>query len=167
MARTQKELITNLIPFEESLLVTRLREFLGDEAALNILDEVQEATDQELHHALQDTLDEINYEFNPTSINYATMMKVPSWNLLKLGGALQILTSKGILSARNTLTYQDSGGVTVQNMDKYGRYINYYNILINKYVRGVTNMKLGKNIESAYGGVDSEYGPSDGWDDYS
>ena len=78
MARTQKELITNLIPFEESLLVTRLREFLGDEAALNILDEVQEATDQELHHALQDTLDEINYEFNPTSINYETMMKVPS-----------------------------------------------------------------------------------------
>ncbi len=164
MARTQQELITNLIPFEESLLVTRLREFLGDEATLNVLDEVKESSDQELHHALQDALDEINYEFNPTSINYESMLTVPSWNLLKLGATLQILTSKGILSARNTLTYQDSGGVTVQNEDKYGRYINYYNILVNKYVRGVTNMKLGKNIEDAYGGVESEYGP--GWDIY-
>ncbi len=25
-------------------------------------------------------------------------------------------------------------------------------------------MKLGNNVEGAYGGVDSEYGPSDGWD---
>ena len=43
-------------------------------------------------------------------------------------------------------------------MDMYGRYINYYNILINKYLRGVSNMKLGANIEAAYGGVSSEYG---------
>ena len=51
-------------------------------------------------------------------------------------------------------------------MDKYGRYINYYNILINKYSRGVQTMKLGKNVEDAYGGVDSEYGPSSGWGIY-
>ena len=74
------------------------------------------------------------------------------------------LTSKGILSARNTITYRDGGGVTVQDYDRYGRYINYYNILINKYVRGVSNMKLGSNIESAYGGVDSEYGIESGED---
>ena len=76
-----------------------------------------------------------------------------------MGATLQILTSKGILSARNTLTYQDSGGVTVQDSDKYGRYINYYNLLLARYSRGVTNMKIGKNIESAYGGVKSEYDP--------
>ena len=49
-------------------------------------------------------------------------------------------------------------------MDKYGRYINYFNVLINKYVRGVTGMKLGKNVDDAYGGVDSEYGPGAGLD---
>ena len=78
MARTQQELITNLIPFEESLLVTRLREFLGDEVALNTLDEVKESSDQELHHALQDALDEINYEFPPTACTYNSMSEVPS-----------------------------------------------------------------------------------------
>jgi len=47
-------------------------------------------------------------------------------------------------------------------MDKYGRYINYYNVLVNKYMRGVTGMKLGQNVEAAYGGVASEYGPKSG-----
>lgn len=75
-----------------------------------------------------------------------------------MGATLQYLTSKGILSARNTLTYRDGGGVTVQDMDRYGRYINYYNILVNKFLRGVTNMKLGANIDAAFGGVPSEYG---------
>ncbi len=154
-----------MIPYEDQLYVDRLRKFLGDTAELNVLDEVKESTDIELHHAIQDTIDEINYEFLPGT-EYKKISEVPSWNLVKLGATLQILTSKGILSSRNTLTYQDSGGVTVQDFDKYGRYINYYNILINRYVRGVTNMKLGKNVEGAYGGVDSEYGPSDGWDIY-
>ena len=70
---------------------------------------------------------------------------------------LTVLTSKGILSARNTITYRDGGGVTVQDYDRYGRYINYYNILVNKFLRGVTNMKLGANVDAAYGGVSSEY----------
>ena len=81
-----------------------------------------------------------------------------------MGATLMYLTSKGVLSARNTITYRDGGGVTVQDYDRYGRYINYYNILINKYVRGVGNMKLGQNIEAAYGGVPSEYGIESGED---
>lgn len=165
MGRTQQELITNNIPFEDQLYVDRLRTFLGDTAELNVLDELKECSDLELHHSIQDTIDEINYEYLPAT-QYTKISEVPSWNIVKLGATLQILTSKGILSSRNTLTYQDSGGVTVQDMDKYGRYINYYNVLINRYVRGVTNMKLGKNVEDAYGGVDSEYGPADGWGIY-
>ena len=78
MARTQQELITNLIPFEDSLYVSRLREFLGDEANMNTLEGVKESSDQELHHAIQDALDEINYEFNPTTINYKKFGDVPS-----------------------------------------------------------------------------------------
>lgn len=71
-------MLTNIISFEDSLYVERLREFLGDTAELNTLDEVQESTDQELHHAIQDALDEINYEFSPTSIVYQNIASVPS-----------------------------------------------------------------------------------------
>ena len=148
---------TEIIPYGDQLYVNRLRKFLNDTAALNTLDGAQEAADIDLYHYIQDALDEINYEYPPTTIIYKTIQKVPSWNVLKMGATLQYLTSKGILSARNTLTYRDGGGVTVQDMDRYGRYINYYNILVNKFLRGVSNMKLGANVDAAWGGVPSEY----------
>ena len=151
------QLQTDVIPYDDQLYVDRLRAYLNDTATQNILEATQESSDTELYHAIQDALDEINYEFTPATA-YAKISEVPSWNLLKIGATLQILTSKGILSARNTVTYNDGGGVTVQDMDKYGRYINYFNILVNKYIRGVSSMKMGSNVEDAYGGVSSEYG---------
>ena len=69
-----------------------------------------------------------------------------------------MLTGQGILSARNTLTYNDTGGVTVQDFDVYGRYINYFNILINKYRQHLIDFKRNINIDGCYGGVSSEYG---------
>ena len=154
---SKTQISTEIIPYGDQLYVNRLRKFLNDTAGLNTLDGAQEAADIDLYHYIQDALDEINYEYPPTTITYKTIQDVPSWNVLKMGATLQYLTSKGILSARNTLTYRDGGGVTVQDMDRYGRYINYYNVLINKYLRGVTNMKLGGNIDAAWGGVPSEY----------
>lgn len=151
----KEKLIGGTISFDEQLYVDRVRKFLGDFATSNKLDAVQESDDQDIYDAMIDTLDEINFEYLPTS-DY-TFETVPSFNLLKLGATLQILTSKGILSSRNTLTYTDSGGVTVQDMDKYGRYINYFNVLIAKYQRGVQNMKVGQNVDDAWGGVHSEY----------
>ena len=161
---SKTQLNTEIIPHGDQIYVNRLRKFINDTAALNTLDKDVEVSDIDLYHYIHDALDELNYEYPPTSINYATIQAVPSWNILKMGATLMYLTSKGILSARNTITYRDGGGVTVQDYDRYGRYINYYNILINKYVRGVSNMKLGSNIESAYGGVDSEYGIESGED---
>ena len=64
---------------------------------------------------------------------------------------------KGILSARNSLTYQDAGGVTVSDYDRYGRYTNLFNTLINRYYRAVTSIKRRVNIDACYGGVESEY----------
>lgn len=151
---------TKIISFEDQVHIDRLRSFLNDSTTANILDGTQESSDEELWNALYDTLDEINYEFLPHT--KWTIESIPSWNILKNGATLQVLTSKGILSARNTLTYNDSGGVTVQDMDKYGRYVNYFNVLINKYRAGVQSMKIGKNIEDAYGGVESEYASNRG-----
>jgi len=74
---TRSDLITNYISFDDQLFVDRLRKWLNDTAELNVLEEVQESTDEQLHHALQDTLDEINYEFSPSS-NYKSFAQVPS-----------------------------------------------------------------------------------------
>ena len=154
---SKKQLMVDVIPFEDQLYVDRLRTWVGDTVALNILEQEEESSDTELYHYLQDALDEVNYEFLPSS-SYSKFSEVPSWNILKMGAVLQLLSAKGIHASRNTVTYNDGGGVTIQDMDKYGRYINYYNILINKYVRGVTAMKMGENIDKAYGGIGSEYG---------
>ena len=151
----KEQLIGKTISFEDQLYVDRVRNYLGDFIANNKLEGVQESSDEDIHDALIDTVDEINFEYLPTTAY--TFQTIPSFNLLKIGTVLQILTSKGILAARNTLTYSDSGGVTVQDMDKYGRYVNYFNVLIAKYQRGITNMKVGQNVDDAYGGVHSEY----------
>ena len=143
------------VPAAHQIYVDRLRSFLGDTEALNVLEGTEESTDLFLYQAIQDAIWEINEDFDPETT--WTITTVPSWNTLKLGATLQVLTGKGILSARNTLTYNDAGGVTVSNYDRYGRYVNYYNVLINKYTRGVSSMKHRYNIDQCYGGVESEY----------
>lgn len=135
--------------------VTRLRSYLQDTAELNTLMEEQECTDFDLYMALQDTMEQINYEYIPETT--WAIDTVPSWNALKFGAILQILTMKGILSARNTLTFNDAGGIQVSDLDKYGRYINYFNVLLNNFHRSVSLIKLQLNIDGCYGGVHSEY----------
>ena len=144
------------ISAEHQEKVDRLRRFLGDDAELNKLLGVEESTDNFLYEALLDAIDEINI-FGGITTSW-TLDTVPSWVVVKIGATLQVLTGKGILSARNTLTYNDTGGVTVQDMDTYGRYINYFNILIAKYQQSLRDIKRSYNIDQAYGGVSSEYG---------
>lgn len=149
------QLLTDYIPHEAQLYVNRLRKFLGDTEALNVLTGEKESDDNFLYDCITDALDEINNEFMP--VTTWTLSTMTSWNAVKLGATIQVLIGKGILSARNTLTYNDAGGITVADYDKYGRYINYYNILINKYMRTVQSIKLSHNIDSCYGEVASEY----------
>ncbi len=159
---TQTDLITNLIPFSEGLWVNRLRTFMRDTAELNVLDGAQESTDVQLHHAILDALDEINYQIEPVLSTMYTMSSLTSnafpWGILRMGAALNVLVSAGILNARNTLTYNDAGGITIRDMDKHGRYVNYYNVLVNKYMRGAMAFKRSQNITNCYGGNASEYG---------
>lgn len=145
------------IPADDQVFIDLLRKFLGDDATLNRLERVQENTDLELYHALIMTMEQINNDFPPTS-TFSEFADLPSWSMLAYGSTLNILVSKGILSARNTLTYTDAGGVTVQDYDKYGRYINFFNVLVNKFMMSVQNYKQNQNIDAAYGdGQPSEY----------
>jgi hypothetical protein len=59
------------------------------------------------------------------------------------------------------LTYNDAGGITIKDQDKFGRYINWYNNLLAGYRRTVSEFKRSHNINSSFGGSHSEY--NDNW----
>lgn len=144
----------NTIPAASRPYVDRLRRFLQDQDILNTLDQVQESTNVDLYFALQDALDEINVTSNVT--DFTAFSEVP-WSILKIGGMLNILISQGVLSARNQLTYNDSGGIQVSDLDKYGRYVNLFNTMVVKFQRSIIAWKINKNVDDAYGEIPSEY----------
>jgi len=148
-----------IIPYAHKVYITKLRKFLGDETTLNKLIEAEECDDQFLYQAILDSLDRINWEFTPettyTLDNFTT--EFGPWEPIKTGAVLEVLIGKGILSARNVLTYNDASNITVSDMDTYGRYINFFNLLTNKFIRTVTMIKTRKNIDGCYGGVDSAF----------
>lgn len=57
---------TPTIPDDHLPFVERLRRFLGDDAQLNILLQVEESSDVFLYETLLDTIDEINLAMYPT-----------------------------------------------------------------------------------------------------
>lgn len=152
-----EQLILPSVPEAELPIIDLFRHFIGDTVELNDLHEVQENTDLELYRCLLLALDEMN-NLLPAFTNFETLVSSPSVDLLMRGGLLKVLTRKGVISARNTLTYNDAGGISVQNHDTYGRYVNYFNTLISHWYNGLRQMNMKENINSCYGGVDSEYG---------
>jgi hypothetical protein len=130
----------------------RVRNFNGDKVELNVLIQKQETTDEELNDYIQKSIDYFN------TVGYTTayvLSDFPSKGALIDGVVIQILMGKGILSARNMLTYQDTGGVTVQDFDTYGRYVNLFNVFINKYMSQIIDIKRSINVDEAYGGIPS------------
>lgn len=154
-----EKLIQTSVPEADLPIVDLFRDHLNDEAELNTLEQVQESTDLELYRAMLLTVNELNetLAFEP---NYTEIAHVTNIQLLLMGATLKILTKKGILSARNTLTYQDAGGITVQDYDKYGRYVNYFNVLVSTYYRGIQTWGVKVNANSCYGEGPSEYSQS-------
>lgn len=148
------------VPAEYQSRVNRLRNYLDDTVEQNDLEGIEESTDLELFQALEDTWDEINYDFDPVDLNFSSMDKIP-WSILRLGAVLNVLVSKGIGSARNTLTYSDAGGISIKEQDKFGRYTVWHNTLLAKFRRTVSSFKRKENINGAFGGAHSEY--NDTW----
>lgn len=142
------------------------RRWLNDNAQLNTLDREIESTDDELEDYIKDALNEINTSFEPqTPWALSSIMVEPGtdygplpWSLVKLGALLQLLTIKGVISARNTVNYSDQGGITIQEMDKFGRYLTYFNNLNQVYQQKVMAIKIRENISNVYGAVNSPLG---------
>jgi hypothetical protein len=138
----------------------RIRNFQGDKVELNVLIRALETTDEELNDYMKKSIDYFN------AVGYTTtyvLSDFPNKGVLIDGTVIQILMGKGILSARNMLTYQDTGGVTVQDFDVYGRYVNLFNIYINKYMQQVMDVKTSINIDGAYGSIESPMNYLDIW----
>jgi hypothetical protein len=138
----------------------RIRNFNGDKEELNVLIRAQETTDEEMNDYMQKSIDYFN------TVGYETTYTVsdfPSKGLLIDGTVIQILMGKGILSARNMLTYQDAGGVTVQDFDTYGRYINIFNVYVSRHVQQVIDLKRSINVDGAYGSIESPMDYLDLW----
>ena len=150
------DLTVTTVPPQYQLMVNRLRVYLNDTVEQNDLLGDIESSDLELYIALQETLDEVSYSYGPHDMIFNTLEEVP-WVLLRQGATLTILEMKSIRSARNTLTYNDSGGISVKENDVYGRYVVWYNTLLNDYRRKVTSWKRAKNMEGSWGGSHSEY----------
>jgi hypothetical protein len=150
--------------------VIELRRHINDIPQLNTLDREIENTDDELDDYIKSALNDINLNYEPkTMFTLADIVVEPGidagrlpWSTVRLGAILQMLSIKGIISARNTITYSDAGGVQVSEMDKWGRYLNYFNSLTLRYEKQVTQLKIRANIESVFGGVNSPMG----WDYY-
>jgi len=143
----------------------KFRQFISDYPQLNTLDKEFESTDDELEDFIKDALNDINLNYTPsTTFVLSDVVVEPgetgkiAWTTIKLGALLQLLLAKGVLSARNTITYSDAGGVTVTDMDKYGRYLAFFNQLAARYERSVQTTKVRSNIDNAFGGVNSPFG---------
>ena len=135
-------------------ITEKVRNFAGDKAELNTLLRTIETTDEEMQACIEKAVDFYNSFGYSTSY---TLTDYPNMGNLIDGTVIQILMGKGILSARNMVTYQDNGGVTIQDMDVYGRYVNLFNILVSNYVRNVQSIKVSLNISGAYGGIESPW----------
>jgi len=147
------------VPREYSRMVARLRNYLDDTIQQNDLRGVEESTDEELYLALEDTWDDVNFVYDPVSLQFDNISDIP-WAILRMGATLNVLESKGISSARNTLTYNDAGGITIKDSDEFGRYTVWYNTLLAEYRRRVRAWKRQKNLDGAWGGSHSEYNNS-------
>ena len=148
------------IPEEDQKYVNRLRRDLRDLAEKNELKDMQESTDLELYYSLINSALEIKNEIG-TILEVNSFSEIP-WNILSSGATIDVLENESIRSARNTLSYNDAGGINVQESDVYGRYVNLFNMFQARYQTAVRNWKASKNIESCYGGVYSDYN----WLDY-
>jgi len=131
-----------------------LRMFLRDTAELNRLIRKQESDDAMLQFAIEMTIS----DWSSTSpfIDRVDINNYPSLYLLMHGAAIQILKSQGIYQARNELTYQ-AGGSSFSRFNKTSYYMNWMMNLSSDYEMKKRNMKIAKNIQGGWGGVNSEY----------
>lgn len=144
--------------------VQRFRQFIKDLSTHNKGEYLRtiENSDSDLRMYLSQAVSDFNNSLFITSFTHDNF---PSETVLFIGALLQLLTSNGIINARCALTYQDAGGIIIQDMDRWGRYAQLFNQYYQYWKNSVTEIKRSWNIENGlvegipsdyqYGGFDS------------
>jgi hypothetical protein len=138
------------------VLIQNVRRYMQDYTSKNKLLGDVENTDLDIALAMEMTISDYNMS-GPLSIQVQTWTKFPSLQLLIYGCTRELLMSQSILSARNSLQFQDSGGVTVNDQDQYQKYPAFIQILETKYEKLKHSIKLGISEAAGNGYVGSEY----------
>ena len=131
-----------------------LRLFLRDTSQTNRLLREKESDDEMLEFAIEMAISDWNA--TPPHIGTTTIMNFPSLFMLMHGAAIQILTSQGILQARNELSY-NAGGSSFIRSNKSNHYMQWAVNLDNKYQLNKRQMKIAQNVKRGWGGVNTEY----------
>jgi hypothetical protein len=134
--------------------VNTVRLFMRDHPELNRLIAGEEHSNRQIVWAILDTLDDFNTAPPFTRFDLNTF---PSRSLLLRGTACALLESVGILQTRNHLSFSD-GGISVGINDKTQFIQAWLQVFRNAYEDKKTKLKVGYNIESAWGGgIHSEF----------
>ena len=137
--------------------IDKFRKWVVDYADDNILAKVEESDDEDISDAFDDALDEINYDIDPPLDTMFTLVSFPAFGILKLGVLKHTLIGKGIWSARNSLSYSDSGGVNVKAYNQWEKYLPWFERIDAKWTQGVGRLKRKYNFAAGWGSVESEY----------
>ena len=131
-----------------------LRLFLRDTPQLNRLLRKYESDDELLEFAIEMAISDWN---STTPLIYPVhILNFPSLYMLMMGAAVQILTSQGLLQARNELNY-NAGGSSFVRANKTNYYMQWCMNLDNKYQVQKRNIKIQQNVSRGWGGSTSEY----------
>lgn len=134
--------------------VNVVREYMRDYPELNRLIAGVESSNRQIVWAILDTLDDFNTTPPFTTFSLSNF---PSRSLLLRGVVCTLLESIGLLQTRNHLQFSD-GGLTVGINDKTPFLQSWIGLLKASYEDKKLKIKVGINIESAWGGgIHSEF----------
>lgn len=134
--------------------VQQIRTFIRDYPELNRLVAGVESSNRQIVWSIFDALDDFNTSPPFTGFGYTNF---PSKSLLVRGAVCSLLESIGLLQTRNHLQFSD-GGIQVGINDKTPMIQSWLQIFRNAYEDKKMKIKVGYNIETAWGGgVYSEF----------
>ena len=148
-------------PISEDQFISEVRGFMRDHPDLNQLIYGEESTNRQIRFAAWLAIDEWNVRPPVSSATFATF---PSRFILLFLTIIHLLTSVGLLKARNSITYND-GGFSVQDNEAQERlYKQWIQVLRAQVDPVMRDLKISLNIAGGWGaGVGSTYGQLHGW----
>lgn len=138
--------------------IEQIRLFMQDNIKANKLLGSLEYSDRSVLQAIHMTLSDYN-STGPAagSLRVEKWVEFPSLTLMILGASRELLLSAILLSGRNALNFQDSGGVTLSDQDQWQRYPTFYQMIDQRYQTLKLSVIRTKNMNNGFDSHSSEY----------